>query len=467
MILSALPLAPSPVPLAPLPAAAPTEVAAAPVSAPAVSSFDAMLAAIGPADAPTTPSILLPATATAEGDKDKTPDAPTDSAQPDSIPAVLVALVAPPPPLSAPSVSVAPSPPVSVAVLAAVAPRAPAVAAPAIEAVALPDEAQGPSPLPVPIDAAPPQPQPAGTGARDAAPTGTQQTPPVAGGTVAVPVAPRRDAAPDKKANTVSQPAIDIEALFPGGGDRPLTVTFARDGQPTGAPPASLVASPAPGTPATPLAPSIVATAAQAVAAQPPARENRRADDGATIDANSTTPLPFASAPPVASSGPVAPASQPVPAQQIVLQQHLDLAHDGAWLDSLARDIANSADSDSRLSFRLNPAHLGSLHVELSNGADGTSIRLTAETEAARAILVDSRHHLVAEARAQGVRVAETQIDVAGAGEQGANPGSGHQQGGGQAHMARPQQNLLTILPQTRPITDAGASSVPVRERYA
>jgi flagellar hook-length control protein FliK len=223
-----------------------------------------------------------------------------------------------------------------------------------------------------------------------------------------------------------------------------------------------------PATPATPPASPIVAAAAQAVAVPSPLRETRRTDDGATIDTGSTTPLPFASAPPVAPSGHVAPAGQPVSVQQVVLQQHLDLAHDGAWLDNLARDIANSADSDSRLSFRLNPAHLGSLHVELSNGADGTSIRFTAETEAARAILVDSRHHLVAEARAQGVRVAETQIDVAGSGGQGANLGGGqHQQGGSQARMSGPQQNLLTILPQTRPVADVGASSASVRERYA
>ena len=44
----------------------------------------------------------------------------------------------------------------------------------------------------------------------------------------------------------------------------------------------------------------------------------------------------------------------------------------------------------------------------------GTSVRLTAETEAARQILADAQPRLAAEARAQGVRIAETHVDSSG-----------------------------------------------------
>jgi hypothetical protein len=43
-------------------------------------------------------------------------------------------------------------------------------------------------------------------------------------------------------------------------------------------------------------------------------------------------------------------------------------------------------------------------------------VRLTVETEAARQILADAQSRLTAEARAQGVRIAETHVDLSGSG---------------------------------------------------
>lgn len=92
----------------------------------------------------------------------------------------------------------------------------------------------------------------------------------------------------------------------------------------------------------------------------------------------------------------------------------LDLARDGEWLDRLARDISSSADRDGTLRFRLNPQALGQLRVELSQGEHGTNIRMSVDTEAARTILADAQSRLVSEARAQGVRIGETQVDLSG-----------------------------------------------------
>lgn len=106
-----------------------------------------------------------------------------------------------------------------------------------------------------------------------------------------------------------------------------------------------------------------------------------------------------------------APADQPQPLDQLVEQQ-LDLAHESEWLDRLARDIAGAGAKDGTMRFRLAPEHLGNLHVELKQQAAGAAIRLTAETEAARAILADAHPRLIAEARAQGVRIAEAHVDL-------------------------------------------------------
>ena len=111
---------------------------------------------------------------------------------------------------------------------------------------------------------------------------------------------------------------------------------------------------------------------------------------------------------------------------ETLVQHHLDLARDTQWLDTLAKDIARAASSDSQLRFQLNPEHLGSLKVELINSAQGTSVKLTADTEAARSILADAQPRLIAEARAQGLRISEATVDLGGPGHhprQDAQPG--------------------------------------------
>lgn len=116
------------------------------------------------------------------------------------------------------------------------------------------------------------------------------------------------------------------------------------------------------------------------------------------------------------------------------IEHELDLAHESEWLDRLARDIARSGASDGPMRFKLNPQTLGHLRVELTQGDMGTSIRLTVETDAARALLTDAQPKLIAEARAQGVRIAQTDIDLAG---------SGHQASGDPRRQDDPRQNIL------------------------
>jgi flagellar hook-length control protein FliK len=127
--------------------------------------------------------------------------------------------------------------------------------------------------------------------------------------------------------------------------------------------------------------------------------------------------------------GLVPPAPQPAPLKaetagkvdgtrstDLAVERQLDLARDSEWLDRLARDIARAGAGDTPLRFRLHPQTLGHLHVELQQGDHGTAVRLTVETEAARQILADAQPRLAAEARAQGVRIAETHVDLSGSG---------------------------------------------------
>jgi flagellar hook-length control protein FliK len=102
---------------------------------------------------------------------------------------------------------------------------------------------------------------------------------------------------------------------------------------------------------------------------------------------------------------------------QLIAEKQLDLVNDNQWLDRLARDIARAGASDEPLRFRLHPQTLGHLQVELTQSERGATVRLTVETEAARNILVDAQPRLAAEARAQGVRLAGTEVDLGSAGQ--------------------------------------------------
>jgi len=107
-----------------------------------------------------------------------------------------------------------------------------------------------------------------------------------------------------------------------------------------------------------------------------------------------------------------------IAASPAAADRSLDLANEAEWLDRLARDIAQASGNEGTIRFKLHPQTLGSLRVELSQGEHGTSIRLTADTEHARSILADAQPRLVAEARAQGVRIAETHVDLSGSDRQ-------------------------------------------------
>jgi len=168
--------------------------------------------------------------------------------------------------------------------------------------------------------------------------------------------------------------------------------------------------------------PAVVVAAAVTVSAQPLQEKKKAGDAGAisAIDGTAATASLLAANTQPATDGAqltqgTDAAAQPSTSDDF-MRHHLDLAKDTQWLDTLARDIARMADHDAQLRFKLNPEHLGSLKVEVLNSAQGTSVKLTADTESARAILADAQPKLIAEARAQGLRITEAQVDLSGHG---------------------------------------------------
>lgn len=140
-------------------------------------------------------------------------------------------------------------------------------------------------------------------------------------------------------------------------------------------------------------------------------------------------------------------------ATELPAERRLDMSSDTEWLDRLARDIAQAGSRDTPLRFRLHPQTLGHLHVELQQGDHGTAVRLTVETEAARQLLADAQPRLAAEARAQGVRIAETHVDLTGSGREA--PGD------------RRRQDEARQTPFIRTAPGAGAEAATVRSARA
>ena len=175
---------------------------------------------------------------------------------------------------------------------------------------------------------------------------------------------------------------------------------------------------------------------------------------------------PVAQVLPVPAAAPIEGAATPAmveaaPAAEAILERQLDFAHEGEWLDQLAKDIARTG-GDGQLRFKLNPENLGSLFVELTQGAAGTSVRLTVDTEAARTIITDARPQLIAEARAQGVRIAETHVDLGSGSQSQAGQGQGQRDG-----RELPERSYLTSW---KPESGEETTTPPRRstsERYA
>lgn len=253
---------------------------------------------------------------------------------------------------------------------------------------------------------------------------------------------PTTDAAPETVAELVDPsfvaPVLAAlkEAAAAGQGDKPATVdpvVAAPDPAPVATPqpaPQPEAASPLPTTAALMAARAATTPPAQTAEARDAAPPSRKARDAAAADktASIDSLATIAQAQTIdAPKGDAMIAPQPGASQQLAdgaADRQLDLAKQGAWLDGLARDIAFTGDTSSTLRFQVAPQHLGTVQVEMTRGVEGAAVTLTASSESSRQMLADARPQLVAEAKAQGIHIANAQVDVSADSRQ---PGSGAQ----------------------------------------
>jgi flagellar hook-length control protein FliK len=94
----------------------------------------------------------------------------------------------------------------------------------------------------------------------------------------------------------------------------------------------------------------------------------------------------------------------------VVAERALDVARGSLWLDQLAGDIAAAQDSERDLTFRLIPAQLGQLDVKIATRDDGMQLSFRTQTEDAAGIIATAQPRLVEELKAQGVRIAGSEV---------------------------------------------------------
>jgi flagellar hook-length control protein FliK len=102
-------------------------------------------------------------------------------------------------------------------------------------------------------------------------------------------------------------------------------------------------------------------------------------------------------------------------------------------------------------------------------------VRFSADNEATRAMIADAQPQLVAEARAQGMRIADTQVDLSSPGGSSGGAPQGGAGGTFAQQQNQPQHQQTSQQPQrqferaamTRPAPARPAASTTNAERYA
>lgn len=163
-------------------------------------------------------------------------------------------------------------------------------------------------------------------------------------------------------------------------------------------------------------------------------------------------------------SGPAPAPAAPAPnVGAAIAEQVLDISRGNEWIDRLAGEITRAASADGSMRFRLAPETLGELRVEITHSDKGAHVRLHVGSEAAQQALADAQPKLASEARAQGVRIAETEISFTGGQSDGREAGRQ-----GQAQAEQPLRAFRSGGGVRTNNTDAAAQTGRRRnDRYA
>jgi flagellar hook-length control protein FliK len=142
-----------------------------------------------------------------------------------------------------------------------------------------------------------------------------------------------------------------------------------------------------------------------------------------------------------------------------------DLADQNATRVLSALRTLRSSGTDSSISINLEPAHLGSVRLEMTTHNGDVSVRITAEGRSAADTLTSAAPALRRELEADGVRLADLHVAVGtassgDAGSRSSNPNANPNNGEGgtaggdptTAYGRPPSATVASPVPSTRPL---------------
>lgn len=143
-------------------------------------------------------------------------------------------------------------------------------------------------------------------------------------------------------------------------------------------------------------------------------RKGREGSAGAAVSATNASATPFAV--PVAGDSasfaqPAAAGSSAPDAGIALGQQSLDMHMGGRWIDQLAREVASLSASGGHGSFYLSSEELGDMQVEMTQGANGTDVRLLVDNDAAKSAIEGAGDQLFQDAQLSAVRLGEVRVE--------------------------------------------------------
>ncbi|EZP73260.1 hypothetical protein BV96_00699 [Sphingomonas paucimobilis] len=134
----------------------------------------------------------------------------------------------------------------------------------------------------------------------------------------------------------------------------------------------------------------------------------------ASISPGATPSVPAATAPLTAGAQAAPSPSMPVADLSASLgAQVVDMGVSGQWIDGLARDIAGLSANGAQGRFQINGDQLGTVQVDIRQGADGAAVSLTVASEAAEMALRQDSDRLKLDAGLSAVRIAEVRVERA------------------------------------------------------
>jgi flagellar hook-length control protein FliK len=128
------------------------------------------------------------------------------------------------------------------------------------------------------------------------------------------------------------------------------------------------------------------------------------------------------------------------PLAKVAILPQLDLTQDTGWVEGLARDIAMSAATEGKVSFRLIPEFLGELDISLSRNADNVDLQIQTQSDIANRIISAEQPRLIEDLRLSGLKIGEFAM------------ATGQREGAPRQQMPhQPQHQPITEQPEKRP----------------